>query len=68
MLNLPRLVFAIFVIVLITPQTPKANILLKALCSKPLAFSYQPAKQWLKKVTWSCIFIFLIIAFFSCAK
>lgn len=65
MLNLLRLLFAIFVIILITPQTRKANLLLKVLCSEPFVFGYQPAKEWLNRVTWFCIITFLIIAFFT---
>jgi preprotein translocase subunit SecG len=68
MLNLLRLLFAILVIILITPQTRKANLLLRILCAEPLVFSYQPAKQWLNRATWFCIITFLIIAFFTCVK
>nr|AIT93539.1 hypothetical chloroplast RF47 [Prasiolopsis sp. SAG 84.81] len=68
MLNLLRLLFALFVIILVTPQTRKANIVLRLLCSEPFVFSYQPAKKWLGRGTWFCIITFLIIAFFTSVK
>lgn len=68
MLNLLRLLFAIFVIILITPQTRHSNLLVKILNSQPFVFGYVPAKTWLKRVTWFCIITFLIVAFFTSVK
>ena len=68
MINLFRLIFAIFVIILIVPQTPKENIVLRALHSKRILANYGEEKRFLNSFTWFCISIFLIIAFSTSIK
>ncbi len=65
MLNLFRLIFAIFVIILIVPQTPKENIVLRALHAKRILANYGEEKRFLNSFTWFCILIFLLLAFFT---
>ncbi len=68
MLNLFRLIFAIFVIVLIVPQTPKENIVLRALHSRRILANYGEEKRFLNNFTWFCILFFLTLAFFTSIK
>ena len=68
MLNFLRLLLAIFVIVLIVPQTPKENIVLQTLHSKRILANYGQEKRFLNILTWFSIFIFLIVAFFTSIK
>ena len=68
MLNLLRLLFAIFVIILLVPQTPKENIVLRALHSKRILENYGAEKRFVKNISWLCIFAFLTLAFFTSIK
>jgi len=65
MLNLFRLIFAIFIIILLVPQTPKENIVLRALHSRRILENYGAEKRFLNNVTWVCVFTFLILSFFA---
>jgi preprotein translocase subunit SecG len=65
MMNLFRLIFAIFIIVLIVPQTPKENIVLRALHSRRILANYGEEKRFLMKFTWFSILFFLLIGFFT---
>lgn len=67
MLNIIRLSFAIFVILLIVPQTPTENVLLRIFYETRLFTNYGQTKKFLNLVTWSCIFIFLLITFTNIA-
>ena len=68
MIDLIRLVFSIFVLVLIIPQTPTENALLRIFNESRFFTNYGEAKWFLNFLTWSCIFIFLLISFFSAVK
>jgi preprotein translocase subunit SecG len=65
MLNLIRLTFAILVIVLIVPQTPTENALLRIFYETRIFSNsnYGQTKKILNFLTWICIFSFLIITF-----
>jgi preprotein translocase subunit SecG len=65
MLNLIRLTFAILVIVLIVPQTPTENALLRLFYETRIFANsnYGQTKKILNFLTWICIFSFLIITF-----
>ena len=65
MMNLFRLILAIFIIVLIVPQTPKENIVLRALHSRRILANYGEEKRFLMKFTWFSILFFLLIGFFT---
>lgn len=68
MLNLLRLLFAIIVIVLIVPQTPKENIVLSALHSRRMLANYGEEKRFLQWFTWLSIIGFLLVTFFTSVK
>jgi protein translocase SecG subunit len=68
MFNLFRLIFAIFIIILIVPQTPKENIVLRALHDKKILANYGQEKRFLNRFTWFCVLIFLALAFFTSIK
>lgn len=63
MLNIIRLTFAIFVILLIVPQTPTENVVLRIFYETRIFTNYGQAKKFLNLVTWVCIFFFLLITF-----
>jgi hypothetical protein len=68
MTDLSRLFFALLVLLLIVPQTPNENILLRTFYETQIFANYGEAKRVLTILTWSCIFIFLFITFFSALK
>nr|YP_009105227.1 hypothetical chloroplast RF47 [Pseudochlorella signiensis]AIT93871.1 hypothetical chloroplast RF47 [Pseudochlorella signiensis] len=65
MLNIIQLTFAILVIVLIVPQTPTENALLRIFYETRVFpnSNYGQTKKFLNLLTWVCIFIFLILTF-----
>ncbi len=65
MLNLFRLISAIFLIILIAPQKPKQNIVLRVLYSRRIFATYGETKRFLYNFSWFCIIFFLTLAFLS---
>ena len=63
MLNLIRLTFAIFVIILIVPQTQTENVLLRVFYETRIFKNYGQTKKFLNLVTWVCIVSFLLLTF-----
>lgn len=63
MLNIIRLTFAIFVIVLIVPQTPTENLVLRIFYETRSFTNYGQANKFLNLVTWACICLFLLMTF-----
>jgi hypothetical protein len=63
MLNIVRLTFAIFVILLIVPQTQTENVLLRIFYETRLFKNYGQTKKILNLLTWICILIFLVLIF-----
>ena len=59
MLNFFRLAFSIFVILIITPQTPTENILLRKFYETGFFESYFETKFFIDILTWFCIFFFI---------
>nr|YP_009105135.1 hypothetical chloroplast RF47 [Edaphochlorella mirabilis]AIT93794.1 hypothetical chloroplast RF47 [Edaphochlorella mirabilis] len=68
MINLIRVILALFVIILIVPQTPTENALLRTFLDTRVFANYGQAKSFLNFLTWSCIFIFLGITFMTALK
>jgi preprotein translocase subunit SecG len=64
MLNTIRLVIALFVILLLTPQTPKFNLVLRVFHESGFFMDYAEAKYFLNRLSWISIIIFLILLFF----
>nr|YP_009106299.1 hypothetical chloroplast RF47 [Interfilum terricola]AIT95145.1 hypothetical chloroplast RF47 [Interfilum terricola] len=64
MLNSVRLIFAVLIILLIVPQTPTENFLLRKLHEMGIFANYNEAKWFLNFFTWFSIFFFLILTFF----
>jgi preprotein translocase subunit SecG len=65
MLNIIRLGLAVIVILLIVPQTPTENALVRTFYETRVFTDYGQAKTALKLLTWSCTFLFLIITFIN---
>jgi hypothetical protein len=63
MLNLLHFLNGILIILLITPQTPTENIVLRKFCETGLFADYTEAKSFLKILTWFLIFSFLFLTF-----
>jgi hypothetical protein len=63
MLNFFQLLTGILIIVLIVPQTPTENIVLRKFLETGFFTNYSEAKSFLKLTTWFLIFLFLILTF-----
>ena len=59
-----QLIIGLFLIVLIIPQTPTENIVLRKFSETGFFTNYNEAKNFLNTTTWILIFSFLIITFF----
>jgi preprotein translocase subunit SecG len=64
MLHFIELVIALSIILLIVPQTPTENIVLRKLLDTGFFTNYSKAKQFLSLLTWVLIFVFLILLIF----
>jgi len=64
MLHFIELFIAISIIVLIVPQTPTENIVLRKFLETGLFTNYSKAKESLIWITWCLIFLFLILLIF----
>ena len=63
MLNFFQFLTGILIIVLIVPQTPTENIVLRKFLETGFFTNYSEAKFFLKISTWVLIFLFLIFTF-----
>lgn len=63
MLNFFQFVIGILIIVLIVPQTPTENIVLRKFLETGFFVNYSEAKFFLKATTWFLIFLFLVLTF-----
>lgn len=61
MLNFIELLIAVSIIILIVPQTPTENIVLRKLLETGFFTNYNKAKEFLIRITWVLIFLFLIL-------
>lgn len=57
-----RLIIALFVLVLIAPQTQKSNLVLRVFHESGFFIDYSEAKWFLNVLTWLAIFIFLVVS------
>lgn len=62
MLSTIRLLIAIFVLILIAPQTQKSNLVLRVFHESGFFIDYSEAKWFLNILTWLSIFTFLILS------
>ena len=63
MLNFIEVVLAILIIIIIVPQTPTENIVLRKIFETGLFPNYSAAKQFLIRFTWFLIGVFLFLLF-----
>jgi protein translocase SecG subunit len=61
MFKLLQLIIGIMLITIIIPQTPTENIVLRKFNETGLFTNYSQAKSFVNKLTWSLIFLFLMI-------
>ena len=61
MLNFIAIFLATSIILLIVPQTPTENIVLRKLVETGFFTDYSKARDFLILITWSFIFLFLLI-------
>ena len=59
-----QLAISILIILIIVPQTPTENILLRKFHETGIFTNYNEAKSFLISFTWFSILVFLIITFF----
>lgn len=64
MLNIIHLFIGILIIILIVPQTPTENIVLRKFLETGLFTNYSEAKSVLNFSTWFLICLFLVLTFF----
>ena len=63
MLNYFQIFIGILVIIVIVPQTPTENIVLRRFLESGFFTNYSEAKSFLNKISWSLIFTFLVLTF-----
>lgn len=63
MLKILQFVIALLLIVLIIPQTPTENVVLRLLSETGFFTSYNEAKVFLNRSTWVLILSFLLVTF-----
>ena len=63
MLQLIQNILGLLIIIVIVPQTPTENIVLRKFLESGFFSSYNEAKKILNIITWGLIFLFLIITF-----
>jgi preprotein translocase subunit SecG len=63
MIRIIQLLVGFFLIVLVVPQTPTENIVLRVFFETGFFTTYSEAKSFLKILTWSLIFSFLFLTF-----
>ena len=61
MLNFIELVIAVSIIILVVPQTPTDNVVLRKFLETGLFTNYSKAKEFLISITWFLIFVFLFL-------
>lgn len=61
MLHFIELLIALSIILLVVPQTPTENIVLRKFLETGLFTNYSKAKEFLTLLTWSLIFSFLVL-------
>jgi protein translocase SecG subunit len=64
MLHVIAILIAFGLIILIAPQTPTENIVLRKLLESGLFTNYSKAKDFLLWSTWILIFLFLVLLIF----
>lgn len=63
MFKIVQLIIGVFLIVLIIPQTPTENIVLRKFTETGFFTNYNEAKNFLNLITWLLIFSFLFLTF-----
>jgi protein translocase SecG subunit len=63
MLNFLQLFIALFLILIVLPQTPTENYVLRKFHETGFFVSYFEAKQFLQTLTWTLLITFLILSF-----
>lgn len=61
MLFTVRLIIALFVLILLAPQTEKSNVVLRIFHESGFFIDYSEAKWFLNLLTWLSVFIFLLV-------
>ena len=59
MLHFIELLIALSIILLVVPQTPTENIVLRKIVETGLFTNYNKAKDFLTQITWGLILVFL---------
>jgi preprotein translocase subunit SecG len=63
MFHFIELVIALSIIMIIAPQTPTENVVLRKVVDTGLFPNYRKAKEFLTQLTWLLIFAFLFLLF-----
>jgi preprotein translocase subunit SecG len=63
MLKIIQLVSGLFILIIIIPQTPTENIVLRKFNETGFFANYKDAKKFVDGLTWSLITIFIVLTF-----
>lgn len=63
MLKIIQLISGVLILLIVIPQTPTENIVLRKFNETGFFENYKNAKRFVDRLTWSLIFTFLILTF-----
>lgn len=63
MIKIVQLIVGFLLIVIVVPQTPTENVVLRLFFETGFFTTYSEAKSFLKFLTWALIFSFLVLTF-----
>jgi preprotein translocase subunit SecG len=63
MLKLIQLTSGVLILLIVIPQTPTENIVLRKFNETGFFENYKNAKKFVDRLTWSLIFIFILLTF-----
>ena len=63
MLKLIQLISGLLILIIVIPQTPTENIVLRKFNETGFFENYKNAKKFVDRLTWSLIFTFILLTF-----
>lgn len=63
MLKLIQLISGVLILIIVIPQTPTENIVLRKFNETGFFENYKNAKKFVDRLTWSLIFTFILLTF-----
>ena len=63
MLKIIQLISGVLILIIVIPQTPTENIVLRKFNETGFFENYKNAKKFVDRLTWSLIFTFILLTF-----